>query len=142
MALCSIKPPRQIIGLHALKGMCMQVHMANQEFELRLQMMTATPGPRQGLTDSHINRLSQPTAPNVPPVAQPTPPQTLQTLISHPSVLHSRPRILIPDLTALITRCAQDPVCGGTYGNIYRCIYHGPEGNVEVVQMLNFFRAY
>ncbi|KAG1887208.1 hypothetical protein F4604DRAFT_1675219 [Suillus subluteus] len=40
--------------------------------------------------------------------------------------------ILIPDLTGLITRCSQDPVCGGTYGNIYRCIYHGPDGDVEV----------
>ncbi|KAG0693250.1 hypothetical protein DFH29DRAFT_407640 [Suillus ampliporus] len=42
------------------------------------------------------------------------------------------PSILIPDLTGLITRCGQDPVSGGTYGNIYRCIYHGPDGNVDV----------
>jgi hypothetical protein len=42
------------------------------------------------------------------------------------------PTILIPDLTGLITRCSQDPVCGGTYGNIYKCIYHGPDGDVEV----------
>jgi hypothetical protein len=40
--------------------------------------------------------------------------------------------ILIPDLTGLITRCSTDPISGGTYGNIYQCIYHGPEGNVEV----------
>ncbi|KAG1781798.1 kinase-like domain-containing protein [Suillus placidus] len=42
------------------------------------------------------------------------------------------PTMLIPDLTGLITRCSQDPVCGGTYGNIYKCMYHGPDGDVEV----------
>jgi hypothetical protein len=42
------------------------------------------------------------------------------------------PTILVPDLTGLITRCSPDPICGGTYGNIYRCIYHGPDGDVEV----------
>ncbi|KAG1727117.1 kinase-like domain-containing protein [Suillus lakei] len=36
------------------------------------------------------------------------------------------------DLTGLITRCNQDPVTGGTYGNIYKCIYHGPDSDVEV----------
>ncbi|KAG2347897.1 kinase-like protein [Suillus weaverae] len=36
------------------------------------------------------------------------------------------------DLTGLITRCSQYPVCCGTYGNIYKCIYHGPDGDVEV----------
>jgi len=41
------------------------------------------------------------------------------------------PTILVPDLTRLITRCSPDPICGGTYGNIYRCIY-GPDGDVEV----------
>ncbi|KAJ8585632.1 kinase-like protein [Rhizopogon salebrosus TDB-379] len=55
-----------------------------------------------------------------------------QTLIYHTSRPNSRSKILIPDLTALITRCSQDPVCGGTYGNIYRCIYHGLEGDTEV----------
>jgi hypothetical protein len=40
--------------------------------------------------------------------------------------------ILIPDLTKLITRCSPDPISGGTYGNIYKCIYHGPKGDVEV----------
>jgi hypothetical protein len=40
--------------------------------------------------------------------------------------------ILIPDLTGLITRCSPDPISGGTYGNIYKCIHHGPEGDVEV----------
>ncbi|KAG2038943.1 kinase-like domain-containing protein [Suillus americanus] len=39
---------------------------------------------------------------------------------------------LISDLTGLITRCSPDPISGGTYGNIYKCIYHGPEGNEEV----------
>ncbi|KAG2030432.1 kinase-like domain-containing protein [Suillus americanus] len=42
------------------------------------------------------------------------------------------PTILIPDLTGLITRCSPDPVCGGTYGNIYKCIYHGPNGDENV----------
>ncbi|KAG1750216.1 kinase-like domain-containing protein [Suillus lakei] len=42
------------------------------------------------------------------------------------------PPILVPDLTGLITRCSQDPVAGGTYGNIYKCIYHGPDGDIEV----------
>jgi hypothetical protein len=40
--------------------------------------------------------------------------------------------IIIPDLTKLITRCSTDPISGGTYGNIYKCIYRGPEGDVEV----------
>jgi hypothetical protein len=39
---------------------------------------------------------------------------------------------LIPDLTGLIARCNPYPITGGTYGNIYKCIYHGPEGDVEV----------
>jgi hypothetical protein len=39
---------------------------------------------------------------------------------------------LIPDLTSLITRCSPDPISGGTYGNIYKCTYQGPEGNEEV----------
>ncbi|KAG2074333.1 kinase-like protein [Suillus decipiens] len=38
---------------------------------------------------------------------------------------------VIPDLTGLITRCIQDPISGGTYGNIYKCIYHGPEGDED-----------
>jgi hypothetical protein len=39
---------------------------------------------------------------------------------------------LIPDLTKLIIRCSPHPISGGTYGNIYKCTYHGPEGDVEV----------
>lgn len=39
---------------------------------------------------------------------------------------------VIPDLTGLITRCNPDPISGGTYGNIYKCIYHGPEGDADV----------
>ncbi|KAG2347902.1 kinase-like protein [Suillus weaverae] len=42
------------------------------------------------------------------------------------------PPILIPDLTELITRCCQYPVCGGAYGDIYKCVYHGPGGDEEV----------
>jgi hypothetical protein len=70
---------------------------------------------------------------------QPTP---SQTLIYHTSRPNSRSKILIPDLTALITRCSQDPaVCGGTYGNIYRCIYHGLEGDTEVRAGVTIFFA-
>lgn len=57
--------------------------------------------------------------------------QTGDALISPlvvPNLPQLVPTILIPDLTGLITRCSQDPVCGGTYGNIYKCIYHGPDG--------------
>jgi hypothetical protein len=72
--------------------------------------------------------------------AQPTP---SQTLIYHTSRSNSRSKILIPDLTALITRNSQDPVCGGTYGNIYRCIYHGLEGDVDVrAGVAVFFAVY
>ncbi|KAJ8582693.1 kinase-like protein [Rhizopogon salebrosus TDB-379] len=108
-----------------LKNMYLQLRKATQEYE-RLQMMTAAIGSQQGLTGPP----SQFNAPNIPPSAQPTP---SRTLIYHTSPSNSRSKILIPDLTALITRCSQDPVCGGTYGNIYRCIYHGPEGDIEVV---------
>lgn len=38
----------------------------------------------------------------------------------------------IPDLTKFITRCSLYPVCGGTFGNIYKCLYHGPEGDEDV----------
>ncbi|KAG1726248.1 kinase-like domain-containing protein [Suillus paluster] len=37
----------------------------------------------------------------------------------------SIPQIPIPDLTRHITRCSQDPVDGGAYGNIYQCLYYG-----------------
>ncbi|KAG1723359.1 kinase-like domain-containing protein [Suillus paluster] len=40
--------------------------------------------------------------------------------------------IPIPDLTGLITRLYQDPIGFGAYGNIYQCVYHGPEGDVQV----------
>jgi hypothetical protein len=58
--------------------------------------------------------LSPLTTPNVAPSTQ------LVTLIP------------IPDLTGLITRCSPDPISGGTYGNIYKCVYHGPDGDIEV----------
>ncbi|KAG1723351.1 kinase-like domain-containing protein [Suillus paluster] len=68
-----------------------------------------------GLAGAVINRLSSPSStPDIIPSAQSIPP------------------FLIPDLTGRITRCSQDPVSGGTYGNIYKCIYHGPDGDVEV----------
>ncbi|KAG1821530.1 kinase-like domain-containing protein [Suillus subaureus] len=49
----------------------------------------------------------------------------------HPSA-QPIPLIPIPDLTRLITRCYQYPISGGAYGDIYKCVYHGPGGNVEV----------
>ncbi|KAG1870673.1 kinase-like domain-containing protein [Suillus subalutaceus] len=49
----------------------------------------------------------------------------------HPSA-QPIPPIIIPDLTRLITRCCQYPVSGGAYGDIYRCVYHGPGGDVDV----------
>ncbi|KAG1870677.1 kinase-like domain-containing protein [Suillus subalutaceus] len=49
----------------------------------------------------------------------------------HPSA-QPIPPLLIPDLTRLITRCYQYPVSGGAYGDIYKCVYHGPDGDVEV----------
>ncbi|KAG1835102.1 hypothetical protein EV424DRAFT_1582716 [Suillus variegatus] len=39
---------------------------------------------------------------------------------------------LIPNLTSLITRCSPYPIFGGTYGDVYQCTYHGPEGDAEV----------
>lgn len=43
------------------------------------------------------------------------------------------PLILIPDLTRLITRpypCYS--VSGGAYGEIYKCVYHSQDGDIEV----------
>ncbi|KAG1750241.1 kinase-like domain-containing protein [Suillus lakei] len=42
------------------------------------------------------------------------------------------PPILVPDLTKHITRCYSYAVSGGAYGDIHKCVYHGPDGNVEV----------
>lgn len=40
---------------------------------------------------------------------------------------------LIPDLTRFIERLPPYySVSGGAYGDIYRCLYHGPDGDVEV----------
>ncbi|KAG1880074.1 kinase-like domain-containing protein [Suillus subluteus] len=49
----------------------------------------------------------------------------------HPSA-QPIPPIIIPDLTELLTRCCQYPVSSGAYGDIYKCIYHGPDGDAEV----------
>ncbi|KAG1741464.1 kinase-like domain-containing protein [Suillus paluster] len=40
--------------------------------------------------------------------------------------------ISIPDLTDVIIRHQSYPTDGGAYGDIYRCTYHTPEGDVEV----------
>ncbi|KAG2112148.1 hypothetical protein BD769DRAFT_1642591 [Suillus cothurnatus] len=56
-------------------------------------------------------------------------PLTTPNIASSTQPITSTP---IPDLTRLITRCSPDPISGGAYGNIYKCIYHGPEGDEEV----------
>ncbi|KAG1750237.1 kinase-like domain-containing protein [Suillus lakei] len=66
-------------------------------------------------TDPLTHQTSSPlTVLNVVPITQPIPP------------------IHIPDLTKLITRCYSYAVSGGAYGDIHKCVYHGPDGNVEV----------
>ncbi|KAG0702771.1 hypothetical protein DFH29DRAFT_1079268, partial [Suillus ampliporus] len=75
---------------------------------------------RSGMPSAHQENF-QNWVPSPPPTALDASPST--QLI---------PPILIPDLTGLITRCSPDPVAGGSYGNIYKCIYHGPEGDVDV----------
>ncbi|KAG2153970.1 kinase-like domain-containing protein [Suillus clintonianus] len=43
------------------------------------------------------------------------------------------PPIPIPDdLTSFINRCCEYPVSGGGYGDIYKCVYHGPDGDIDV----------
>ncbi|KAG1723353.1 kinase-like domain-containing protein [Suillus paluster] len=101
-----------IIDPSALKSMHNLLQSAIERF--RHQTMEAAVAPQQmggGLAD---RPFSPPSAPN-----------------DIPSTL-SIPPILIPDLTGRITRCSQDPVSGGTYGNIYKCMYHGPDGDVQV----------
>jgi hypothetical protein len=56
----------------------------------------------------------------------------------HPST-QTIPSVVIPDLTKLITRCVPYPVSGGAYGDIYKCIYHGLGGDVEVCDSLVVF---
>ncbi|KAG0693253.1 kinase-like domain-containing protein [Suillus ampliporus] len=63
------------------------------------------------------------------PLTHPSFPLTASTSTSSTRLISPIP---IPDLTRLITRCSQDPVSGGTYGNIYKCIYHGPDSDIEV----------
>ncbi|KAG0693248.1 kinase-like domain-containing protein [Suillus ampliporus] len=107
-----------VIDPSALKSMYGLLQKAIEYFEQRYQMLEAAVAPQQmgrGLTGLLINRPSPPpTAPNAIPSTR------------------CIPQMPVPDLTGLITRCSQDPVSGGTYGNIYRCIYHGPEGDVMV----------
>ncbi|KAG1870681.1 kinase-like domain-containing protein [Suillus subalutaceus] len=45
---------------------------------------------------------------------------------------HPIPLILVPDLTTLITRPDPYSISGGACGDIYKCVYHGPDGDVEV----------
>ncbi|KAG1750220.1 kinase-like domain-containing protein [Suillus lakei] len=59
-----------------------------------------------------------------------TPPLTAPNITSSNQPF---PPALIPDLTRLITRCyPYYSVSGGAYGDIYKCVYHGPDGDVEV----------
>ncbi|KAG1726249.1 kinase-like domain-containing protein [Suillus paluster] len=112
----STRSNQVIIDPSGLKSMHSLLQSAIKRF--RHQTMEAAAAPQQadsGLAGLIINRQSPPpTAPDVIPSTRPIPP------------------ILIPDLTGLITRCHQDPVSGGTYGNIYKCMYHGPDGDIQV----------
>ncbi|KAG1723356.1 kinase-like domain-containing protein [Suillus paluster] len=107
-----------IIDRSALQSMYGLLQKAIEHFEQRHQMLEAAVTPQQmggGLTGPIINRPSP--------------------LLTAPSVITSTqsiPPIPIPDLTGLITRCNKDPVSGGTFGNIYKCIYHGTEGDIDV----------
>ncbi|KAG1723357.1 kinase-like domain-containing protein [Suillus paluster] len=105
-----------IIDPSALKSMYTLLRNAIERFEHHMMEFAIAPQQTGGeLADLLINRpFHPPTIPNDIPSTQ--------------SIL----QISIPDLTGLITRCSQDPVSGGTYGNIYKCIYHGPEGDVMV----------
>ncbi|KAG0692085.1 hypothetical protein DFH29DRAFT_580137 [Suillus ampliporus] len=103
------------IDLSALKSMRSLLQQAIDQFEQRHHTMDVSVAPQQ-MGDGLAALLASP-----PPIALNATPST--QLI---------PLIHIPDLTGLITRCNRDPVSGGTYGNIYRCIYHGPEGDVDV----------
>ncbi|KAG1726257.1 kinase-like domain-containing protein [Suillus paluster] len=78
-----------------------------------MNLGSGMPSAHQGLFPNWV--------PSTPPTASDVFPSTQLT-----------PSITIPDLTGLITRCSQDPLSGGTYGNIYKCIYHGPGSDVEV----------
>ncbi|KAG2030436.1 kinase-like domain-containing protein [Suillus americanus] len=76
----------------------------------------------------------EPSAPNLRrftgPLTHPTPSLTAQNITSFN---HQIPIIHIPDLTRLITRpYSYYSVSGGAYGDIYKCVYHGPDGDVEV----------
>ncbi|KAG2076484.1 kinase-like protein [Suillus decipiens] len=59
-------------------------------------------------------------------------PSPLATPEVAPSRTQAITSVLIPNLTSLITRYSPDPISGGTYGNIYKCKYHGPEGDEDV----------
>ncbi|KAG2038941.1 hypothetical protein BDR03DRAFT_272448 [Suillus americanus] len=81
--------------------------------------------------DSHLCRSPRSTAqhPQHPYIIPGRKPLTTANVVPSTQLITST---LIPDLTGLITRCSPDPVSGGTYRNIYKCIYHGPEGDEEV----------
>ncbi|KAG0693252.1 kinase-like domain-containing protein [Suillus ampliporus] len=116
-ASCSTGSSQVIIGFPTLQRMFSQLQKANEDFEKRCQMMEAAIVSQQmgvGLTGPLTHQSFLPPSLNIARSTQFIPP------------------IPIPDLTGLITRCSQDPVSGGSYGNIYKCIYCGPDGDVEV----------
>ncbi|KAG1719022.1 kinase-like domain-containing protein [Suillus lakei] len=53
--------------------------------------------------------------------------------LATPNAIQLIPTIVIPDLTKLITPYDSYPISGGAYGDIYKCVYHGSEGDVDVV---------
>lgn len=75
--------------------------------------------------------------PSTPNLRRSTGPLTRQTFPpTTPNITsfnRAIPLILIPDLTRLITRpypCYS--VSGGAYGEIYKCVYHSQDGDIEV----------
>ncbi|KAG2076606.1 kinase-like protein [Suillus decipiens] len=58
--------------------------------------------------------------------------QTSPLQVTASNFNHPIPLIPIPDLTSFISRLYPYSVSGGAYGDIYKCVYHGQDDNVEV----------
>ncbi|KAG0702800.1 kinase-like domain-containing protein [Suillus ampliporus] len=134
-----------------MDNLCLRVHQASQSLQ-----QISNPNVMLGSNLAHLNIMSATSAGRVlqrcgasqhtglqsssgtnPRVSDPstTDQRRFTGLLTHQSFLPSTqlvPPINILDLSGLITRCGQDPVSGGTYGNIYKCIYHGPDGDIDV----------
>ncbi|KAG2153951.1 kinase-like domain-containing protein [Suillus clintonianus] len=74
------------------------------------------------LTTRNLRRSTHPQSHQISPLAPPDVAPSTQLIPPTP----------IPDLTSSITRCSEYPVAGGAYGDIYKCVYHGPDGDVDV----------